>query len=538
MTRAESDFEFNFIRGEQTRLAGIERDRIAAAEQAKVQAAGGLITGAEQFQQERTKTAEEKFQADLSAGTAAIHQKYQPLFTQAEEAGKKQLEARKSVFSFSGFGRSTDAADKAAEIEATTSNALQKLELARQLETQALRASLMGEKADKVNALQSNVDKLKQEFEAAKISAIFETQKANAELSVTAKDAMNNLMEVFKKMSPEDAGKIDEKASELFGFAVDSYGEEVLVGGKRVPLKVKEKEVKEPTLPAIAQEYNFAKEQGFTGSFMEYQQQKEGGFGTKKAAAAGTAAGTAAAGTGVGGAVPRGASTDPVQRDADSIMDGVLNLQDISTKGNYRAGVAAELAKRSKKSLESGDLYGAMRSSAAYDKEPSDTFLTSMEKTINVTSQIGVLQNSITGTQTGPIIGAFRGVNPWDTNAQVIKAQLNAIIPNLARGVFGEVGVLTDNDIKNIENGFVGYAHDTGSISGGKIDFYANYELRFRLRSFIHYDPLYNFLSKFIVLIPFKRTFSKLILFLTAIKNRDKKVLYTIRLLCTKKFAP
>jgi len=98
--------------------------------------------------------------------------------------------------------------------------------------------------------------------------------------------------------------------------------------------------------------------------------------------------------------------------------------------------------------------------------------------------------------------------------------------------------ILTDNDIKNIENGFVGYAHDTGSISGGKIDFYANYELRFRLRSFIHYDPLYNFLSKFIVLIPFKRTFSKLILFLTAIKNRDKKVLYTIRLLCTKKFAP
>lgn len=98
--------------------------------------------------------------------------------------------------------------------------------------------------------------------------------------------------------------------------------------------------------------------------------------------------------------------------------------------------------------------------------------------------------------------------------------------------------ILTDDDIKKIGAGFVGYAHDTGSISDGEIDFYANYELRFRLRSFIHSDILYNFLSKFIAFIPFKRTFSKVVLFLTAIKNRDEKVLYTLRLLYTKKFVP
>lgn len=144
------------------------------------------------------------------------------------------------------------------------------------------------------------------------------------------------------------------------------------------------------------------------------------------------------------GSLPSGDTT----RDAESVMNGTLNLQDISVKDNYRAGVAAELAKKQKEAIKTGDMAGVMKASAAYDKEPSDTFLQSMEKTLAVVSQLGVLQENIAGTNTGPIAGAFRGVNPWDTNAQTIKAQLNAIVPNLARGVYGEVGVLTDNDIK------------------------------------------------------------------------------------------
>ena len=90
-----------------------------------------------------------------------------------------------------------------------------------------------------------------------------------------------------------------------------------------------------------------------------------------------------------------------------------------------------------------------MKASAAFDKEAGDTFLQSMEKLVTTLDQIGVLEENIAGTKTGPLVGAFRGANPWDTNAQTIKAQLNAIVPNLARGVYGEVGVLTDNDIKN-----------------------------------------------------------------------------------------
>lgn len=81
-------------------------------------------------------------------------------------------------------------------------------------------------------------------------------------------------------------------------------------------------------------------------------------------------------------------------------------------------------------------------------KPMTDTSIQKIDKGLGVLGQLGLLQTNIKDTNTGPIMGLMRGANPWDTNAQTIKAQLNAIVPNLARGVYGEVGVLTDNDIK------------------------------------------------------------------------------------------
>jgi hypothetical protein len=78
----------------------------------------------------------------------------------------------------------------------------------------------------------------------------------------------------------------------------------------------------------------------------------------------------------------------------------------------------------------------------------TDTSIQKLDKGLTVLAQLGVLQANVDGVKTGPIVGAFKSANPWDTQGQTIKAQLNAIVPNLARGVYGEVGVLTDNDIK------------------------------------------------------------------------------------------
>lgn len=85
---------------------------------------------------------------------------------------------------------------------------------------------------------------------------------------------------------------------------------------------------------------------------------------------------------------------------------------------------------------------------SAGGKALTDTPLNQLNKGFTVLGQLGALQSNIKDTNTGPLVGLFRGANPWDTNAQTIKAQLNAIVPNLARGIYGEVGVLTDADVK------------------------------------------------------------------------------------------
>lgn len=48
-----------------------------------------------------------------------------------------------------------------------------------------------------------------------------------------------------------------------------------------------------------------------------------------------------------------------------------------------------------------------------------------------------------------PIQSIIANKNPWNTKAQEVKARLQAIVPKIARGIFGEVGVLTDQDIAN-----------------------------------------------------------------------------------------
>ena len=72
-----------------------------------------------------------------------------------------------------------------------------------------------------------------------------------------------------------------------------------------------------------------------------------------------------------------------------------------------------------------------------------------IQKSIAVINQLSDLQKSISNTVTDPILGLMRQYNPYDFDVRAIQSQLQAVVPNLARGVYGEVGVLTDQDIKN-----------------------------------------------------------------------------------------
>jgi hypothetical protein len=53
---------------------------------------------------------------------------------------------------------------------------------------------------------------------------------------------------------------------------------------------------------------------------------------------------------------------------------------------------------------------------------------------------------SISELKRGPITGRILGKNPYDADFKVLDNLVNQIVPSMARGIFGEVGVLTDTD--------------------------------------------------------------------------------------------
>jgi hypothetical protein len=60
--------------------------------------------------------------------------------------------------------------------------------------------------------------------------------------------------------------------------------------------------------------------------------------------------------------------------------------------------------------------------------------------------------NAIPVDKRGPVAGRFAGANPYDADTQEIQNIVTSVVPGLARGVFGEVGVLTDADVKRYTN--------------------------------------------------------------------------------------
>jgi hypothetical protein len=86
--------------------------------------------------------------------------------------------------------------------------------------------------------------------------------------------------------------------------------------------------------------------------------------------------------------------------------------------------------------------------------------------------------------------------------------------------------------------GYIGYTHASGSISGEKQALYARHQLLYQLRSLLQNDFLYRLVSKIAVFLPAKPLVSYAILFLTAAKNGDFKLFNTISYVLSKKKVP
>jgi len=157
------------------------------------------------------------------------------------------------------------------------------------------------------------------------------------------------------------------------------------------------------------------------------------------------------------------------QSGASQIASDIFNLRSTQRVKDLpqaqRALIERELNKKRDEAIAAGDFGGILRASAGGDKLDT-TAVTRLSKTATVINQLGLLQEAFNQKDIiskaddskgekfdiAPIKGFIDKKNPWNQSAQEISAILQGTIPNLARGVFGEVGVLTDRDIELYRN--------------------------------------------------------------------------------------
>lgn len=89
--------------------------------------------------------------------------------------------------------------------------------------------------------------------------------------------------------------------------------------------------------------------------------------------------------------------------------------------------------------------------SSTFTKDISDTALQKISDMNTVKFQLDTIEENLAGQDVWPIAWRIASLNPYDTDAQVALAQLAGLTPKVARGIFWEVGVLTDTDIKNYQ---------------------------------------------------------------------------------------
>lgn len=143
----------------------------------------------------------------------------------------------------------------------------------------------------------------------------------------------------------------------------------------------------------------------------------------------------------------------------DDWINGKSPIQLDSFSQKERPAIQAEIRKRKEEFLKTGDEKDKLR--ATFDgKTLGDTESTSLGKAIRVMDQLDEIKEAFKreqadekgqflGIDINPIYGRLRGWNPYDKSAKEIESMIQAVVPNMARGIYGEVGVLTDNDIKN-----------------------------------------------------------------------------------------
>ena len=144
---------------------------------------------------------------------------YQQKIAEAQAQWVKQKDAAQWVYSFSGFGRSTKAADTAVEIQKSTDNAINMLNAARDQEIAMEQARLAWANPESLASMQKSLEQSRQAVQQYQLDSIKKIADANAAWWASYMESLNNIMKTAwdSGLNVDKAG-FEKAAQALWGM--------------------------------------------------------------------------------------------------------------------------------------------------------------------------------------------------------------------------------------------------------------------------------------------------------------------------------
>jgi hypothetical protein len=131
--------------------------------------------------------------AAIDAFQKAKFAEYNTKIKNLEQQGVKQQQAAQKVLSFSWFGRSTAAAQQQSDIQASTNEAVNNSQAARDAEIAKYKAEMEWADSDTLQAINTAIEKYNTAAQDRQLASLKSTAEANQKNAVTFEDALNNL---------------------------------------------------------------------------------------------------------------------------------------------------------------------------------------------------------------------------------------------------------------------------------------------------------------------------------------------------------
>lgn len=136
----------------------------------------------------------ERDEAALRSYQSRLDSQYGDLINQQRQWWQASQQSAQNVYSFSGFGRSSAAANKAAEIQDTTNRAIQALNQQKLAEIELKRAELEWADGDELTYLKNQMDTLSQATTEWQLKSLSQMAEANAQAGNDAVTSITNML--------------------------------------------------------------------------------------------------------------------------------------------------------------------------------------------------------------------------------------------------------------------------------------------------------------------------------------------------------